>query len=208
VRPCAWSEIDWHHKLARAHLLGQQDRPDDAISILQVLRREAEAAQHGYFLIRSEIHLSAVQLNAGEVAEAMNRFHQVLTTCRAAGLYQTVLDEGPIIDEVLRVAQVNGNPDADLISYVDRLTTGLEGARQARLAPAAKPRLLGTLSPRETDILRLIAHGLSNKEIARRLNIGPETVKSHLKSVFTKLGVERRSQAVARAQTLGLVTTE
>ena len=69
-------------------------------------------------------------------------------------------------------------------------------------------QLLGALSPRETDILKLIAQGLSNKEIARSLDIGPETVKSHLKSVFTKLGVERRAQAVSRAQTLGLVTTQ
>ena len=48
---------------------------------------------------------------------------------------------------------------------------------------------------------------MSNKEIARSLDIGPETVKSHLKSVFTKLGVERRAQAVSRAQSMGLVTT-
>ena len=59
-----------------------------------------------------------------------------------------------------------------------------------------------------TDILKLIAEGLSNKEIARNLYIGPETVKSHLKSVFSKLGVERRAQAVSRAQTLGLVATQ
>ena len=64
------------------------------------------------------------------------------------------------------------------------------------------------VNPRETEILRLIAEGLSNKEIARSLDIGPETVKSHLKGVFIKLGVEKRAQAVSRAQTLGLVTTQ
>ena len=72
----------------------------------------------------------------------------------------------------------------------------------------SESRLWQALSPRETEILTLIAGGLSNKEIARSLYIGPETVKSHLKSVFTKLGVERRAQAVSRAQTLGLVTTQ
>ena len=76
------------------------------------------------------------------------------------------------------------------------------------MAPSSGARALGALSPRETDILTLIAGGLSNKEIARSLYIGPETVKSHLKSVFTKLGVEKRAQAVSRAQTLGLVTTQ
>jgi LuxR family transcriptional regulator, maltose regulon positive regulatory protein len=53
----------------------------------------------------------------------------------------------------------------------------------------------------------LIADGLSNKEIARTLAITPETVKSHVKHIFIKLNVERRAQAVARAQTLGLTGT-
>ena len=95
-----------------------------------------------------------------------------------------------------------------MISYVDRLVAGLQRGGKGHFAPASGPRILGELSPRETDILTLIAEGSSNKEIARSLDIGPETVKSHVKSIFTKLGVERRAQAVSRAQTLGLVTTQ
>src|SRR5216683_1052781 len=86
-RPCAWSEIEWHHKLARAHLLGEQARPDEAIAILQQLQREAEAMQHRQFLICVAIRLSAVQLGAGKGAEAADRFHRVLTACAAAGVY-------------------------------------------------------------------------------------------------------------------------
>ena len=63
------------------------------------------------------------------------------------------------------------------------------------------------LSARESDILKLIAQGQSNKEIARSLAIAPETVKSHVKHIFIKLAVEKRAQAVSRAQSLGLVTT-
>jgi LuxR family transcriptional regulator, maltose regulon positive regulatory protein len=206
-RPCAWSEIEWCHKLSRAHLLEQQARLNDAISILQGLVREAEAAQHRYFLIRSAIHMSAVQLNAGKVAEATSRFHRVLAACAAAGLYRTVLDEGPVISKLLQTTQESGKVRADLIPYVDRLVADLQRGGQGHLAPASGARTLGALSPRETEILSLIAQGLSNKEIARSLDIRPETVKSYLKSVFTKLGVERRAQAVSRAQTLGLVTT-
>jgi LuxR family maltose regulon positive regulatory protein len=207
-RPSAWSEIEWCHKLARAHLLGQQARPDEAISILQQLQREAEAMQHRQFLICIAIHLSAVQLSAGKVAEAVGRFRRVLTACAGAGLYQTVLDERPLISDLLRTTQESGNIKTDLIPYVDRLVAGLQQGGQDRLAPTSGARILGALSRRETGILKLIAEGLSNKEIARNLDIGPETVKSHLKSVFTKLGVERRAQAVSRAQTLGLVTTQ
>jgi LuxR family maltose regulon positive regulatory protein len=188
--------------------LGQQARPDEAISILQQLQREAEAMQHRQFLICMEVRLSAVQLSAGKVAEAVNRFRRVLAACAAAGLYQTVLDEGPVISKLLQTTQESGKVKADLIPYLDRLVTGLQRGGQGHFAPASGARILGALSPRETDILTLIANGLSNKEIARRLDIGPETVKSHLKSVFAKLGVERRAQAVSRAQTLGLVTTQ
>jgi LuxR family maltose regulon positive regulatory protein len=207
-RPCAWSEIAWCHKLTRAHLLGQQARPDEAISILQQLQREAEAMQHRQFLIRIAIHLSAVQLASGKVAEAVSRFRRVLAACAAAGLYQTVVDERPLISDLLRATQESGNVKTDLLPYVDRLTTDLQRGRHDRLAPTSGARILNALSPRETDILTLIAEGLSNKEVARSLDIGPETVKSHLKSVFTKLGVEKRAQAVSRAQTLGLVTTQ
>jgi len=66
---------------------------------------------------------------------------------------------------------------------------------------------LAALSAREVEILNLIAQGRSNKEIARVLSIAPETIKSHLKHIFTKLKVERRAQAVSRAQGLGLVGT-
>jgi LuxR family maltose regulon positive regulatory protein len=207
-RPCAWSEIEWYHKLARAHLLGQQARPDEAISILQQLQREAEAMQHRQFLICIAIRLAAVEFTAGKVAEAASRFRRVLAACAAAGIYQTVLDEGSIISRLLHATRESGNVTTELIPYVDRLATGLRRAEPDPLAPTSGARMLGALSPRETDILTLIADGLSNKEIARSLEIGPETVKSHLKSVFSKLGVERRAQAVSRAQTLGLVTTQ
>ena len=82
-------------------------------------------------------------------------------------------------------------------------TRGAEGERLN--APASA--IAESLSAREGDILKLIGEGLSNKEIARSLAIAPETVKSHVKYIFTKLNVERRAQAVSRAQSLGLAGT-
>ncbi len=70
----------------------------------------------------------------------------------------------------------------------------------------AQTSLAESLSVRERNIINLIAHGQSNKEVARDLGISPETVKSHMKHIFEKLEVEKRTQAVARAQGLGLVT--
>src|SRR5271169_5954613 len=64
---------------------------------------------------------------------------------------------------------------------------------------ASSPGIHQGLSPREISIVDLIGHGQSNKEIARQLGIMPETVKTHVKNIFLKLGVEKRAQAVSRA---------
>jgi len=207
-RLCAWSEIQWDHKLVHAQLLGQRARPEEAMAILRELQRETEAAYHRYFLIRVEIRISALQLSVGKTAEATNRFRRVLAACAHAGLYQIILDGGSIISELVQMVQRSGSISEHLMPYVDRLVAGSRRAPHDRMVPISRAQALGGLSARETGILKLIAEGLSNKEIARSLDIGPETVKSHLKSVFTKLGVERRAQAVSRAQTLGLVTTQ
>jgi DNA-binding CsgD family transcriptional regulator len=65
-------------------------------------------------------------------------------------------------------------------------------------------RSLG-LTPREYEILELLASGRSNKEIARRLSISPNTAKTHLASVYQKLAVQRRTQAIHKARELALI---
>jgi DNA-binding NarL/FixJ family response regulator len=66
-------------------------------------------------------------------------------------------------------------------------------------APQKSTGLERLLSPRESNVLRLIGRGLSNKQIAQELKIAPETVKSHAKRIFTKLNAQTRAHAVARA---------
>lgn len=69
--------------------------------------------------------------------------------------------------------------------------------------PAPVPAL-DALSPREREVLRLLADGLSNKELARALNVSENTIKTHLANLYAKLGTRNRVQALARAQALGL----
>ena len=96
-------------------------------------------------------------------------------------------------------------------------------AGEALLAPAVTRRLiseftrmrpvsgtlpsavLGTLTPRETEVLRLVAEGMSNPEVARRLVVTEETVKTHVSRILAKLGLRDRTQAVVAAYESGLV---
>jgi len=89
-------------------------------------------------------------------------------------------------------------------------------AGQVQLSPEAATRLMRGVAPaqpadggeplteRETDVLRLLARGLANKEIARELRIGEKTVKTHVSNVLAKLGVQSRTQAALLATRMGI----
>ena len=98
---------------------------------------------------------------------------------------------------------------ADLCQAIKAAAAG-----QVQLAPKAAERLLHEvrtpdstelLTDRETDVLRLLAQGRANKEIARDLNIGEKTVKSHVSSILAKLNVPSRTQAALYAVKVGIV---
>ncbi len=87
-----------------------------------------------------------------------------------------------------------------------RMMGQIEGAPES----PSKDELLAlstaaSISAREHEVLRLMAAGLSNREIAAKLSVSHSTVKTHLESIYLKLGVNSRTQAVAQAQALKLV---
>ena len=86
------------------------------------------------------------------------------------------------------------------------VTRQLVGRYAARIRPADGPSGDGPLTPRELEVLRLIAEGLSNSEIAARLVISHETVKTYVSRILTKLDLRDRVQAVVYAYRRGLVT--
>lgn len=126
------------------------------------------------------------------------------------------------LTSVLEDQAVIGAMRAGAIGYLLKDTDGPELIRairaasegQVQLSPQAAARLVREirapespekLTERETDVLRLLARGLANKEIARELHVAEKTVKTHVSSIFSKLGVVSRTQAALYAANIGLV---
>jgi LuxR family maltose regulon positive regulatory protein len=209
-KSCAWSEIRRYGLLARAHVALSQDDSQSAISILKRLHQEADDAHSHYFGLRVGTHLATAYFRAGERAHALAALRKVLDVGIQGGLYQTILDQGPEIGTLLlsiREESARTGDLTDFVSYVDRLIEGYGARYQPQVKENTTSAVEEPLSAREGNVLNLIAEGRSNKEIARSLSIAPETVKTHVKHIFIKLNVEKRAQAVSRAQSLGLVGT-
>jgi LuxR family maltose regulon positive regulatory protein len=205
---CARSDIRHYTLLARALVGSAQNRQQDTISILRALRQEAIATDNHYRALCVAAQLSETLLAADEGAEASHMFHDVLSVAAPTGIYQTILDVGPEIGTLLLRFQDNAQRTGisdDLLPYVGNLIAGWRELHQPDLTAKPASNVVESLSPRERNILERIGQGRSNKEIARELSIAPETVKSHVKNIFIKLAVDRRAQAVSRAQSLGLV---
>ena len=201
------AEIDNYRALAAACVAMAQNRTHEAVEYLNAARRSAEARHGDDLALRLRTTLALAWMGAGKTREAIEVFGEVLKVAAPAGIYQSILDQGPEIGPLLQAMRDGTRNTAqtkDMVSYIDRL---LDGWR-ARYQPDNKSQRDAereSLSARERNIVDLIAQGLSNKEIARNLGIAPETVKSHVKSIFVKLAVDKRAHAVARAQAMGLI---
>lgn len=129
------------------------------------------------------------------------------------------------LTSVLEDEKVVGAVRAGAIGYLlkdtesDELRRAIKAAAagQVQLSPHAAARLMRevrvpnspeALTDRETDVLRLLAQGQANKEIARNLNIGEKTVKTHVSNILSKLNVPSRTQAALYAVRIGLVSPE
>ena len=200
-------EIENYRDLGAACLAIRRQQPQEAVGILNGALERLEPLHGTYLALRLRTLLALAWLNAGQRDRALEIFHEVATVAAPAGLCQSVVDQGPEIGPLLKLACENTRTTGktpEIVAWSDRL---LDSWR-AQHEPNSEPRQESApdrLSSRERGIVELIAQGQSNKEIARTLGITPETVKSHVKSIFTKLAVDKRAQAVARAQALGLV---
>jgi DNA-binding NarL/FixJ family response regulator len=113
-----------------------------------------------------------------------------------------------VADQVTRrrlAALVKADPEIVLVAGEEEADVVVSERVIATAAPATVPREGAALTPRELDVLRLVAQGRGNKEIAAELDLSAHTVKYHLASVLAKLGVRSRTEAVSRGIRTGLL---
>lgn len=113
-----------------------------------------------------------------------------------------------VADPVTRrrlAALIKADPEIVVVAEAEEADVVVSERVIATAAPATMPQEGAALTPRELDVLRLVARGLGNKEIAAELDLSAHTVKYHLASVLAKLGVRSRTEAVSRGIRTGLL---
>jgi LuxR family maltose regulon positive regulatory protein len=151
--------------------------------------------------------LDALALYAQEdTSSAIVKLKRALALAEPENYVRSFLDIGKPMEEFLlwgMECQAFGEPH--LRAYVSRLLSHFGGDIQIKPSQLASEGLIEPLSDRELEVLRLIAQGLSNREIGERLFLSLNTVKGHNQKIFDKLQVQRRTEAVERSRQLGLL---
>lgn len=145
--------------------------------------------------------------------KALEHAHAVVEIAAQRGFFRRALDNAFYIIEVINWAKrTDRKVSAFVLDYVQAVLlresaseTQVKSASSMLSRPQMSPADNLTLSPRESQIMTLVAEGLSTKEIARSLDISEGTVKSHRKKIHEKLGVFTRSQAIMRARDLLII---
>ena len=190
-----------------ARLLLVQDRPAEAHALLANLQQFAQDRGLQRSLLAVHILRALAERALGQEAEALASLEKALHLAAPAGYLRPFLDEGPAVRHLLprlrHAAPTFVDGVLDAFAGKQRKAVGEEGMPSSSTPPP--PGLLEPLSQRELEVLGLVAQGLSNREIAERLFITVGTVKTHAHNIYGKLGVQRRTEAAARARELGLV---
>jgi LuxR family maltose regulon positive regulatory protein len=174
-----------------------------ALGLLGRLLTEAETHGRRGTAIEILVLQALAHRAQGNIAASLGPLSRALTLAEPEGYVRTFVDEGEPMRDLLRHAVAAGVSSA----YARRLLSASEVRTGSVSAPqtAAGVGLVEPLTAREVEIVRLVAAGMRNQEIADQLVISLPTVKRHIANAYGKLGVDHRTEAVARATELGLL---
>ena len=179
----------------------------EAMGLLERLLKAAEEGGRMGSVIEILVLQALAHEAQGNIPPALAPLERALTLAEPEGYVRIFVDEGRPMAQLLSETATHGI----MLGYVGRLLSAFESEEQksedeSHLPPVLPAQsLVEPLSHRELEVLRLIAQGLSNREISQRLFLALSTVKGHNRIIFSKLMVQRRTEAVARARELGLL---
>ena len=194
----------------------------EAMELLEHLLQAAEEGKRTGSVIEILAQQALAHQMQGNILAALVPLERALTLAEPEGYIRIFVDEGPPMAVLLAKLHEHARkrPRAAStkvpLAYIERLLALLRSERvheeaspAATSSPSAPPPaqpLLDPLTERELEVLRLIAAGLSNRAIATQLVLAVSTVKSYVNTIYSKLQVESRTQAVARARALHLLS--
>jgi LuxR family maltose regulon positive regulatory protein len=190
-----------------ARLLIAQGQTDRASRLLQRLFEAAEAGGRISKMIELLILQSLAFFTAGDRAAALSTLERAMVLAEPGGFIRIFVDEGPEMSKLLYEAAIAGIAPGSVRRLLDAFTADEVEHSSLSKDQTTQGGLIEPLSEREIEVLQRIAEGLTNKEIANRLYLSQNTVKVHLRNIYGKLGVTNRTQAVARARVLGILST-
>lgn len=211
--PDSWipfSECTDDDRIGEIRLAIHDGRNDEAMSALQTEIALARDRKRVRRRIRLHILEAIGHELGGRHADAASAMREALNLASPGGFLRMFLDEGPVAIGLIRAEhQRSRSADASadtLAGFTGRLVeiAGDDHARSQALA-GEEFQPLESLSAREETTLKLLAKGLSNREIANTIHVSENTVKFHLKNIYSKLGVKNRLQAISAARELRLL---
>jgi LuxR family maltose regulon positive regulatory protein len=203
------AEIARYRTLALSRVSWAEAPSREAAAALRRLYHRAVERRELYAACRLAVELAEMLASIGEAEEADALFLHTIKSGAAAGLYQIFLERdaesGALLRRAYDRADAVDSKDRELVPLVGSLLSRWEARRREGPLARSNGAVSDTLTARERDILDRISRGMPNKQIARDLEISPETVKSHVKRIFVKLAVGARTEAVCRGKSLGLI---
>jgi LuxR family transcriptional regulator, maltose regulon positive regulatory protein len=183
---------------------GSKSSIREAMGLLERLLKAAEEGGRMGSAIEIRVLQALAHQALGDISAALLPLQQALTLAEPEGYMRMFVDEGPRMAELLREGAARGI----MPGYTAKLLAAFAGEQPTGVVqpPASIPQsLIEPLSQRELEVLRLFNTELSGPEIARELVVALSTVRTHTKSIYTKLNVDNRRAAVRRAVELGLI---
>jgi LuxR family maltose regulon positive regulatory protein len=196
--------------LVLARLLLARSQPERTLGLLERLEALAESQGRTGSLLEIRALRSLALQAAGHHQGALAVLEEALAVARLEGHVRVFADEGPPMAALLRSligTRRRSRPGSDAATehLHEVVRAFVPGSEQAGRRGPAGPGLVEPLTDRELEVLRLLAAGRRNRDIAADLVVTLETVKKHLSHIFDKLGAANRTQAVAHARRLGLI---